>query len=212
MKAKTGPAPKDITGMRFDRLIAREYVGLGKWRCVCDCGNICNAHGSDMRRGKIRSCGCLNQEVAKTGDRRRTHGMAGTPEYRSWTGMINRCTNPSARGYHRYGGRGIEVCERWINSFEAFYEDMGPRPVGTSIDRIDFNGNYEPENCRWADIETQNSNTSTTVLITAKSETKSLGAWARELGVSTVAIRYRLKKGMSHEDAITKPFRKHVRW
>lgn len=212
VKKKSGPVPKNICGQRYERLVAEIYVGAGKWSCLCDCGNLTRVDGADLRRGKVRSCGCLQLEVARTGDCRRTHGMAGTPEYRTWTSMIRRCTDSSAEGYHRYGGRGITVCERWLSSVEKFVEDMGPRPPGTTIDRKNVDGNYEPNNCRWAtDIEQAN-NTSTVILVTANGKTQSLGAWGRELGVSDKAIRYRLKKGMTHHDAINTPFRAHKRW
>lgn len=209
LNKKTGPRPKDISGMRFERLVALKYVELGKWLCECDCGNTTVAVGSDLRRGRIRSCGCLQLEVARTGDCRRTHGGAGSPEYNSWHSMIRRCTDPTTLGYHRYGGRGISVCERWASSFTHFLEDMGFRPTGTTLDRKDVNGNYEPSNCRWATHQEQAENTSRVILVTANGKTQSLGAWARDLGVSDKAIRYRLKIGMSHHNAINKPFRKH---
>ena len=206
-----GPKPNDITGQTFERLTAIEYIKAGKWRCRCVCGEIKTINGGDLKRGKVRSCGCLATEYQKSGDGRRTHGMALSPEYRSCSGMIMRCTQPKTNGYYRYGGRGIKVCERWLNSFENFYEDMGSRPLGTSIDRINNDGNYELGNCRWTDDFTQAANTSTAVLVTANGKTMPVDAWARELGVSGQAIRYRLSKGLSHYQAINTPFRKHVR-
>jgi hypothetical protein len=200
-----------MRGERFDRLICTGYQGGGQWCYVCDCGTVGQANGADIRRGKVRSCGCLQLEVAKSGDCRRTHGGAGTPEYRTWTSMLRRCSDPSAFGYHRYGGRGIRVCERW-QFFENFLADMGPRPKGRTIDRRDVNGDYEPGNCRWATPLEQGQNTSSVVLSSANGKTQCLEAWARELGVSTAAIRYRLKRGMSHEDVINMPYRKHIKW
>lgn len=211
-KKKSGPQPKDMTGQRFGRLVALAYAGSEKWSCRCDCGAEHVTAGADLRRGKAQSCGCLQIEVAKTGDCRRTHGMADSPEYRSWTAMVRRCTDSSAAGYHRYGGRGITVCDRWIDSFEAFYADMGPRPRGTTLDRRENDGNYEPGNCRWATRQEQAGNMSTTVLITANGRTQPMEVWARELGCANKTLAYRLKKGMTHEEAINTPIRPHKVW
>jgi hypothetical protein len=127
--------------------------------------------------------------------------------------MIRRCSDPSAAGYHRYGGRGIDVCDRWRGSVEDFVADMGPRPPGTTLDRFpDPDGNYEPGNCRWATRTEQAANTCTAVLVTANGKTQTMDAWARELGIAAKTIAYRLKKGMSHHDAINTPFRAHTCW
>jgi hypothetical protein len=208
IKKKSGPTPKDIVGQKFERLTASMYLSGGMWLCDCDCGETTVVAGSDLRRGKVRSCGCLQLEIARSGECRRIHGMSNSPEYRSWSAMIRRCTDDRAMGYSRYGGRGIKVCDRWIESFENFYADMGVRPKGTTLDRIDFDGNYELENCRWATVDVQRQNTSRTILVTANGKSQSLGAWARELGVSDKSIRYRLKIGMTDDEAINTPFRK----
>jgi hypothetical protein len=136
-----------------------------------------------------------------TQDRRLTaggHGRKGkrTPEYRSWQKMKQRCYSPSQYCYHLYGGRGITICERWLDSFVNFLEDMGQKPSPThSIDRIDNNGHYEPGNCRWATPQEQMDNSRRSTMLTHKGETLSIRAWSRKLGVTHSGISYRLKQG-----------------
>jgi len=128
------------------------------FRCVCGNTFICMV--KRVNSGNTKSCGCHNDRVRAERGRAQltTHGMTYSREFRSWGAMLQRCYNPNANGYERWGGAGVVVCERWRNSFENFLEDMGPRPEKTSLDRIDPFGNYEPSNCRWADAYTQNRN------------------------------------------------------
>jgi hypothetical protein len=137
----------------------------------------------------------------------KTHGMTKSPTFGTWQSIIARCERPSSISYQYYGAKGIKVCERWRNSFEDFLADMGPRPEGTSIDRIDSTGNYEPGNCRWATITEQNNNKSDTRLITFNGKTMNMTAWAKEIGASPSALHYRIAyMCMDVEDALTIPF------
>lgn len=151
------PPPKDITNSRFGRLVAITPTGEKKWRvslwrCLCDCGKEHIAAVNSLTSGLVRSCGCLLKETAK--QKATKHSHFGTPTYQSWGSMIQRCTNPNTRAYKNYGGRGITVCSDWLD-FTVFLRDMGERPIGMSLDRIDPDGDYTPDNCRWASAATQ---------------------------------------------------------
>ena len=130
------------------------------------------------------------------------------PLYNSWQAMKVRCLNPNNKKYYRYGGRGITVCDRWMNNFSAFVEDMGERPKGHSLDRIDNDGNYTPENCRWATHKQQCRNRSTNHLLVFNGKTQTLVEWAEELGISIKLIKNRQNLGWSTEKIFTTPLRK----
>jgi hypothetical protein len=154
----------DITGQRFGMLTVIEPTnrGLGdpqiKWRCQCDCDREIITRGNDLRMGRSRSCGHHNEANVIHGHARKKSSERSST-YKSWVAMKTRCLNPNDNYYYRYGGRGITICDRWQQSFEAFLEDMGPKPDRSySIDRIDNDGNYEPGNCRWTDAKTQANN------------------------------------------------------
>jgi len=135
------------------------------------------------------------------------HSAKKSPEYNSWKMMKSRCYSRNATSYHRYGGRGITVCERWRNSFLDFLADMGPRPTNTTLDRYpDKDGNYEPGNCRWATRKEQQNNTIQTRLLTLNGETMCLKDWAKRIGISQRSVSHRLASGWSVEKALSTPF------
>lgn len=202
----------DETGNRYGRLLVKEVIpNKTLWLCECDCGNSISVSGTRLRVGDTRSCGCLRREVtaARAKVEHRTHGLTGTPEYRVWNAMRNRCRNPKRRDWANYGGRGIRVCERW-DDFEVFLADMGPRPLGTSIDRIDVHGDYEPGNCRWATPRQQSRNKRTSLMIEFGGRTQCLSAWAEELGMCKQVLLYRIRSGWPVDKALTEPVRNSI--
>lgn len=158
---------KDVTGKEFGRLTAiklshRDHNRQAVWECVCRCGEVKEVLLQNLTSGSTKSCGCLNHErraeVMRGNKRALVHGLSGHPLYNVWATMKQRCQNPKAANYKNYGGKGIEVCGRWEESFENFLEDMGERPEGTSLDRRDNSQGYSPENCRWATASQQSLN------------------------------------------------------
>jgi hypothetical protein len=208
----------DIRGQRFGRLVAisptklRRGSGNVVWWVVCDCNEYLLIAAHTLRNGHTQSCGCWQRE--RVSELFTTHGMLGTPEYTVWKSMIARCHNPNTNNYEDYGGRGIQVCDRWRESFENFYEDMGPRPRGEdgvlwTLDRIDCNGPYSPDNCRWADLETQNNNKNDTHWVEFRGEKLSVAQWERKLGMPPNTLSKRLNTyGWPIERALTTPVRK----
>lgn len=125
-------------------------------KCICDCGNIKDVNYYHWKKGNVKSCGCLYKDISSKNNTK--HNKYNTPEYISWKSMKARCTNPKATGYKNYGGFGITICKEWLESFEQFYKDMGKRPNGMTLDRINSFGNYEPSNCKWSSCSEQNNN------------------------------------------------------
>lgn len=171
------------------------------WRFLCEeCGSETVLRGAAVTGGHYKSCGCW---------RGATHGMVRSPTFRSWSHMRQRCMNPSDKGFPKYGGRGIQVCDRWQESFENFLADMGAKPPGHTLDRIDNDGDYTPDNCRWATPRQQANNTRRNRLLAIDGEVKTAAQWARVSGVTSGAIRARLKSGWPIRDAVFTPTRKH---
>lgn len=200
-------AMRDLAGKRFGRLAAIEAAGKNRqknyvWRCLCDCGHEVVVSSSNLIRGNTQSCGCLANELTRAA--MTTHGLNGTGAHKSWMSMRQRCLNPKNRAFPSYGGRGIKICPQW-DSFATFFADMGDRPPGLELDRIDVNGHYEPGNCRWATPLQQGRNQRKTRMVTMNGVTKALTEWAEELGVNPRTVNSRLHYGWSVERALTEP-------
>lgn len=196
---------KDLSGERFGRLVAVSLVERDKdrnhkWLFRCDCGAEKVIRVNLVKQGRTSSCGCLFQEMMV--ERNTKHGLSrGNPkEYRSWKDMRARCKNPNDSDFANYGGRGIKVCPEW-EDFAAFLSDMGSRPDGFTLDRIDVNGDYSADNCRWASAPTQARNKRNNNNIKIGGITKTLTEWCREYGIERSKVRYRLAHGWSVEEA-----------
>lgn len=200
------PATINITGVRFGRLTAISSHGKNKqkrWLCLCDCGNQSRVSISQLTTGKTSSCGCLQKE--RTSAARSSHRMSDTPLYNVWKGIKKRCLNTKDKAWHCYGGRGITVCDRWRMDFAAFVSDMGPRPRGMTIERIDNDGPYSPQNCRWATRMEQMNNLRKSVFVKVGSETLTLSQWGRKFGLHAGTIRLRIRAGWGNADAVSTP-------
>jgi hypothetical protein len=210
-------AVKPMVGKTFSRLtvVARTTTstdGKAFWLCRCVCGRETCVEGKKLRAGHTRSCGCFAREEQVRRGREairhghaRTHSAKPTPEYKTWSSIIGRCTNPIDANYARYGGRGITVCRRW-RRFENFLADMGMRPhAGLSIDRRDNNKGYWKSNCRWATRKEQQRNKRSNHLLTVDGETAPLVVWADRYGLKKQTLRMRLTKGWSADRAVKEP-------
>lgn len=188
---KQHPKVKDLAGLKFGRLTITAFAGMrygkSQWVCRCDCGVVIITAARYLKEGSSTSCGCYQRELNTT------HGMRHTHEYRSWAHAKGRCFNPRDGSYKDYGGRGITMCEEWRNSFQAFFEHIGPCPEGMSIDRINNDGGYEPGNVRWAPRSIQNRNRTITRYYTHEGQTLTLAEWSEKAGLpySTLIRRYR---------------------
>ena len=187
----------DLTGKKFGRVTVIKRVGTEKhggiiWNCSCSCGNSFNVVGDSLKRGLTKSCGCYRKE--NTSKMSKKHGLKKHPLYNLWVGIRARCNNQKHKSYKNYGGRGIKICERW-NNFESFISDMGDRPSPEhSIDRINNNGDYCPENCKWSTQKEQGRNMRKNVIINYNGKDYCISALAEHLGLKVGTLRYRLQK------------------
>lgn len=200
--------PINLMSQRFGRLTVIDSAPNNKfghtcWKCLCDCGNTIVTETNDLRRGHTKSCGCLQKEtVCKL---RATHKLSKTRIYKVWQDMKARCYNKNNKFYDSYGKRGISVCQEWRNSFEEFHKWAESTGYSDSLtlDRIDVNGNYNPENCKWSTIYEQASNRRTTHYVTYHGETDSFDNMCRKLNVNSKTIRGRMRsKNRTFEEAI----------
>ena len=191
----------DLTGQVFGDLTVTHHVERRKWACLCSCGATAKVAIDKLRSGHTTSCGHKRVDILKA--RSTSHGQAKrgatSPEYRVWRSAIGRCTNPTNAAWGRYGGRGITVCPEWA-TFEQFYADMGPRPEGTSLDRIDNDRGYAPDNCRWATSKEQQNNRRSNVHVTIDGVTRTLKQWAEHFGISYAVVKERRADGKDGVD------------
>ena len=201
---------KDLTGQRFGEIVVAKFSGYfgttrkdAWWWCRCNCGQEKMVIAKSLIQGFTHSCGCLRRELARK--QMTTHGKTNSPEFAAWNAMIQRCCNPNAKSFKNYGGRGISVCERWRNSFSCFLQDMGARTSPEhSIERVDNNGDYSPDNVVWALPMQQAHNRRTNHLITFHGVTLCATEWASKLGITLETLLGRLKK-WPLEKALTTP-------
>ena len=201
----------EIIGRKNGKLTIESFShknehGRRIWNCRCECGNsIPLPHAHFVKQV---TCGCFDKD--RPTERWKKHGMTHTSEWSIWHGIRKRCLCPTDQAYPRYGGRGVGLCKEWTESFEAFYRDMGPRPAGKTVDRIDNNKGYSKENCRWVDWKTQSRNKRTNHLLTVDGVTKCITEWAEQTGIRKDTLRRRIMVyGWTPEEAIkTKTMRK----
>lgn len=196
----------DLKGQRFGKLTVLERAcperkGKVYWVCRCDCGNYTVVAGDNLKSGNTKGCGCMQVEGARKVNKK--HGRTGTKLYKAWDSMRQRCYNPQKDHYEDYGGRGISVCDEWANDFSSFCDWAMSHGYNEklTLDRIDVDGNYCPENCRWSTMKEQQNNRRSNHLLTYKNETHTMMEWSEILGVSYSALKKRIYKGMSTEEA-----------
>ncbi len=205
---------KDLSGRTFGKLTVGEWTALADgtfgWMCRCECGNSSTSDAYRLLSGKKKSCGCA-QLVGLEGTygHRKTHGCRHTKAYKTWSSMKERCLHPWHKSYGHYGGAGITICPRWLNSFENFLADMGHPQPGQTIDRIDNAKVYSPDNCRWASASQQQRNKSDNRLLTAFGETKCAAEWLDDARCQCnwTALYGRIRIGWDHERAISQPMK-----
>lgn len=200
----------DITGDKYGKLVVLEY-GYKKdkknyWKCVCECGKETTVSINSLRTGNSKSCGCLQKEIAKKYRHSTTHGKFGTRIYQTWSAMKSRCYNSKVDSYKRYGARGITVCEDWKNDFTKFYEwamNNGYEDDLT-IERLNANGNYSPNNCTFIPGNQQSNNRRCSIFVKIGNETRNITGWEKATGIGRMTLYRRYHKGLRGEDLIKK--------
>lgn len=204
-----GRVAADLTGKKFGKWTVMKRAGRSKqgalWECLCECGNINKVRGTYLHNGESKSCGCCRAESARKHGHNTTKGKSKT--YSSWESMIQRCTNPNNKHFNRYGGRGITICESW-RDFPNFLADMGERPDGLSLDRINNNRGYSPDNCRWATDSQQNNNRANSRFVTVNGYTDTIPNHARRYNINVKSARNRIYLGWSPMDTFMIPIKK----
>lgn len=202
---KIGETINDLTILEH---LGRIYKNKSHYYlCRCICGKIKKIRGDKIKEGSTKSCGCKTRFKKNCISHRKTHGMSHTKEYAAWQGMKGRCFNPNDGEYGNYGGRGISVCEEWVNSFETFFKDVGPCPTkGHSLDRIRVNGNYCKDNVKWSNKYEQARNRRNNRIIEYKGKSQTLIEWSIELNIPRLCITKRLKRGWTIEEALETPY------
>lgn len=198
---------KSIIGQVFGRWAVLEFSHSDHhrttyWICRCECGTIKPVQGRQLKNGTTKSCGCFQREL--TAKRNYIHGLSRKNIYKIYYAMLNRCYNPKNAEYKNYGARGISVCNRWRKSFPNFAYDVGEIPHGMSLDRINNNGPYSPENCRLATQSEQHNNRRNTRFLEFEGRTQTIKEWSNELGMSKNTILSRLSYGWSVQDTLTR--------
>lgn len=207
---------KDLSGQRFGRWRVISYAGSDKkqnarWNCICDCGTERDVARLHLVHGTSKSCGCISREATLA--RCITHGGTKRPEYRTWHGIKKRCYLPTEPAFKNYGARGIKVAPEWVDSFETFFADMGPRPSPShSIERLDNNADYAPGNCVWATDLEQANNTRANRLLTVDGETMTLSQTARKYGLTPQRLSARLRRGIAVDLAVRLPIHAKARY
>jgi hypothetical protein len=208
---KNHPQIKEETGHKYGRLTVQSFACVkhrkAYWNCLCECGEKVTVIGTSLRNGGTKSCTCFRIDETVRRSIKHLHSIAGakTKAYTTWSNVKSRCTNPKSSHFEHYGRRGIKMCARWIDSFENFLEDMGDRPPGMTIERINNDGDYEPGNCRWASHKEQMNNTRGNRFLTFNGITKTISQWAISIGLHPNGLAKRLERGWTLQLALTTP-------
>lgn len=209
---------RDMTGQTFGRLTVKAFRGTNKrrcalWECSCSCGHIVVVSSESLRKGNTKSCGCLHKDyVLRYMYKHGETGLTKTPEYKAWSSIMERCTNPLHKSWVSYGGRGIRIAPAWRISYLDFLKAVGRRPGrGYSIERIDNDGDYTPENCRWATAKEQGNNRRTNRWLDFNGCRKTVAQWCEELGLVRSTVTSRLRAGWAVGDILTNKLPKYTR-